>query len=69
MDNGIIGTTLLSSDCPRESVRLVLPLLELVVYMNFSLGQDFVKQSIFLGRIWIMFTITITTYWSGKEID
>ena len=69
MDSAIRGTTLLYSGCPQESVRLVQPLLELVVYMNFSLGQGFVKQSIFLGRIWIMITITIPIYWPGKEID
>ena len=54
---------------PWESVRLVQPLLELVVYMNSSLGQDFAKQFIFLGRIWIIITIMITIYWPGKEID
>ena len=32
MDSGIRETTHLSSDCPLESVRLVQPLLELVVY-------------------------------------
>ena len=62
MDSGTKGTTHLSSDCPQESVRPVQPLLELVAYMNSSLGQDFVKQSIFLGRIWIMITIMTTIY-------
>ena len=62
MYSGTKGTTLLSSDCPQESVRLVQPLLELVAYMNSSLGQDFAKQSIFLGRIWIMITIMTTIY-------
>ena len=60
MDSGTKGTTLLSLDCPQESVRLVRPLQELVEYMNSNLGLDFAKQSIFLGKIWIMITITIT---------
>ena len=41
MHSGTRGATLLSSDCPQESVRLVQPLLELLVYMNSSLGQNF----------------------------
>ena len=69
MDSGIKGTTLLSLDCPHESVRLVLPLQVLVEYMNSNLGLDFVKQSISLGKIWIMITIMITICWPGKEID
>ena len=69
MASGIRGTTFLSSDCSQESVRLVLLLLGLVVYMNFNLGQDSVKQSTSLGRMWIMITITTTIYWPGKEID
>ena len=69
MDSGTNGTTLLSSDHLRESVRLAQPLLELVAYINSCLGQDFAKQSIFLGRIWIMITIMTTIYWPGKEID
>ena len=60
MDSGIKETTLLSLDCPQESVRLVLPLQVLVEYMNSNLGLDFVKQSISLGKIWIMITIMIT---------
>ena len=61
MDSGTKGTTHLSSaDCTRESVRLARPLQELVEYMNSNLGLDFAKQSIFLGRIWIMITIMTT---------
>ena len=69
MASGIRGTTLLSSDCPQESVRLLLILLGLVVYMNLNLGQDSVKQWEDLGMMWIMITIMTTIYWPGKEID
>ena len=62
MDSGTKGTTHLSSDWPLESVRPGQHLLEIVAYMNSSLGQDFAKQSIFLGRIWIMITIMTTIY-------
>ena len=60
MDSGTKGTTLLSLDCPQESVRLVRPLQELVEYMNSNLDLDFAKWSIYPGKIWIMITITTT---------
>ena len=53
---------------PQESVRLVLPLQVLVEYMNSNLDLDFVRQSIFLGKIWIMITI-IDYYLLARERD
>ena len=59
----------MSSGCPQESVKLVQLLLELMVHMNSSLGQDFAKQSTSLGRMWTMTTITTTIYLHERETD
>ena len=69
MDSGTKGATPLSSGCPQESVKLVQCLLELIVYMNSSLGQGFAKQSTSLGRMWTMTTIMTTIYLQGRETD
>ena len=69
MDSGTKGATPLSSGCLQESVKLVQLLLELMVHMNSSLGQDFAKQSTSLGRMWTMITIMTTTYLQGRETD